>query len=262
VVVLWQVVLARSASVGTTRPEAIVLASSVWLSYSADRWIEGWRLAPDRVRTHRHRFHQDWRWPMLGVWVAVLCVDVFEAAHGLPRREFWAGALLLVPVAAYLFLHQLVHRHSRWRPPKEACVALLLGVGAALFAAANPVADVRGMAAPFALFTLLCFSNCALISVWEDEVDRSHGGTSLALQFTRAGALLRALPWAVSGAAAAIWLGAVPHAGPAAACAAASGALLGLLGLAEPRIGRVPARVLADVALLTPAAWLAVFGSQ
>jgi hypothetical protein len=37
------------------------------------------------------------------------------------------------------------------------------------------------------------------------------------------------------------------------ACGAASGALLGLVDLAEPRIGRVRARVLADVALMTPA---------
>jgi hypothetical protein len=256
VVVLWQRLLAGSASVATRAPEAVVLGCSVWLAYAADRWIEGWRLAPENILTHRHRFYQRWRWPLLGAWACVLCLDVAVAARGLPSAEFWGGALVLPPVAAYLLSHQLVHRGSRWRAPKEVCVALLLGAGAAVFAASRPAADLRGMAAPLALFVLLCFSNCALISLWEDEVDRSHGQTSLALQFGGAAALGRALPWALAAAAAAVWIANVPHARAASACAAASGVFLGLVGLAEPRIGRFGARVLADLALMTPAALL------
>jgi hypothetical protein len=116
------------------------------------------------------------------------------------------------------------------------------------------------MAAPLALFVLLCFSNCALISVWEDEVDRSHGQTSLALQFGRAAALSRALPWAAAAASATVWIFGPADARAASACASASGALLGLVDLAEPRIGRVRARVLADVALMTPLVWLLAGG--
>jgi 4-hydroxybenzoate polyprenyltransferase len=252
VVVLWQELIARSASIPRGVPEAAVLASSVWLAYAADRWIEGWRLAPESILTHRHRFHQRWRWPMLAVWIVVLSLDVLEAARGLTAEEFRAGLVVLLPVAAYLLSHQLVHRRSRWRAPKEACVALLLGAGAAVFTVGTPGADLRAAAAPLGLFVLLCFSNCALISVWEDEVDRSHGQTSLALQFGRASALSRALPWVIAVGSAAVWLCGLTHARAAAACAAASGVLLGLVDIAEPRIGRVSARVLADVALLTP----------
>jgi hypothetical protein len=260
VVVLWQWLVARSASVPEQPPEAVVLGCSVWLAYCADRWIEGWRLVPESILTHRHLFHQRWRWPILAAWTVVLGLDVIEAATGLSAGQFRAGLLLLLAVAAYLLSHQYVHRTSRWRAPKEACVALLLGAGAAVFAAGRPGADLRGMAAPLALFVLLCFSNCALISVWEDEVDRSHGQTSLALQFGKAAALSRALPWGVCAAAAAVWIAGVPHARAASACAAASGALLGLVDLAEPRIGRVLGRVLADVALMTPLAWLLAGG--
>jgi hypothetical protein len=256
VAVLWQRLVAASASVATRAPEAVVLGCSVWLAYAADRWIEGWRLAPARILTHRHRFHQRWRWPILAAWAGVLVLDLLEAFRGLAPRELGAGALLLLPVAAYLLSHQLVHRRSRWRAPKEACVALLLGAGAAVFAAGRPGADLRGMALPLALFVLLCFSNCALISLWEDEVDREHGQTSLALQYGGASALGHVLPWAIAAAAGAAWIAGVPHARAAEGCAATSGVLLGLVALAEPRIGRVRARVLADVALLTPAAWL------
>ncbi len=261
VVVLWQGLISRSAGVPARAPEEIVLGSSVWLAYAADRWIEGWRLAPESIKTHRHRFHQRWRWPMLAVWTVVLALDIREAAGGLTAGEFRGGLLVLLPVAAYLLSHQLVHRSSRWRAPKEVCVALLLGAGAAVFLVGRPGADLRGMSVPLALFVLLCFSNCALISVWEHEVDRSHGQTSLALQFGRAAALSRALPWAAAAASAAVWVCGLPHARAAAACAAASGVLLGLVDLAEPGIGRSRARVLADVALMTPLVWLLVGGA-
>jgi hypothetical protein len=250
VALLWQAMLARSASAGIGAPERLVLGSSVWLAYAADRWIEVWRLQPDRIRTHRHRFHLRWRWEIFAVWVAVLGLDVAEAFHGLGPGELGAGALLLLAVATYLLSHQLVHRASRWRAPKEACVALLLGAGAAVFVMGRPGARPALIAAPLSLFVLLCFANCALISLWEDEVDRSHGATSLALQFGGAARGVRALPWLLALLAAAAGLMAGPA--QAAACAAASGVLLGLVDLAERRIGRMAARVLADVALMTP----------
>jgi hypothetical protein len=260
VVVLWQVLIARSASVPAQAAEMAVLGCSVWLAYAADRWIEGWRLVPDSIRTHRHRFYQRWRWPLLALWIAVLALDVAAAFLGLHAAELRAGFLLLAPVAAYLLSHQLVHRKSRWRAPKEACVALLLGAGAAVFAASRPGADLQAMAVPLILFVLLCFSNCALISVWENEVDVSHGQTSLALQFGGAAAVSRALPWLIAALSAAAWFAGMPHARAAAACAGASGILLGLVDLAERRIGRSGARVLADVVLMTPAAWLLLRG--
>jgi hypothetical protein len=252
VVILWQRVVARSALVRTSAAEAFVLGCSVWLAYAADRWIEGWRLPPGSIRTHRHQFHQRWRWPILAAWIGVLTLDVAVAFRSLTPGQFRAGALLLVPVSTYLLSHQLVHRTSRWRAPKEVCVALLLGGGAALFAACRPGADVAGMAIPLALFVLLCFCNCALISVWENEVDRSHGQTSLALQYGGAAAVSRALPWALAVIAAAAWAAASAQAAPASACAASSAILLGLVDLAEARVGRISARVLADAALLTP----------
>lgn len=256
VVVLWQALIARSARAANGAPEMLVLGSSLWLAYSADRWIEGWRLPPAAIRTERHRFYQRGRWPILAAWLAVLGADVLEAIRGLSPGEFGAGVLLLLPVTAYLLSHQLLHRRSRWRAPKEACVALLLGGGAAVFAVGQPQADLRGMALPLALFILLCFSNCALISVWEREVDRSHGQTSLALQFAGAAAFFRALPWWIAALAAFVGVAGVPHSRESVACAAASAILLGTVDLAERRIGRVGARVLADVALAAPAACL------
>jgi hypothetical protein len=250
--VAWQDLVARSAGVPAGLPERLVLASSVWLAYSADRWIEGWRLDPSRVMTHRHSFYQRNRWPIAGAWALVLAADLGVALSRLSPREISAGLVLLAGVAAYLLSHQLVHRSSRFRAPKEACVAVLLASGASVLVLARAGANGEAAAPAIGLFTLLCFTNCALISVWEHEVDRSHGQTSLALQMGRGAGLIRSLPWLAMAASAAAWFLCGPGARIPAACAASSALLLRGVDLAESRLGRVPARVLADLALLTP----------
>jgi hypothetical protein len=250
VAVLWQDVLFRGAGAAPTPAERFILGVSVWLAYTADRWIEGWRLPPGRIQTHRHRFYQRWRWEVFAVWVVALAAAVALSVAALAPAALEAGAVLLALVAAYLLSHQFLHRRSPLRAPKEVCVAVLLGGGAAVFAASRPDLPAARLVLPLALFILLCFANCTLISVWENEVDRSHGQTSLALQFRSAPALARFLPWAIAGAAAV--LTAAGWAWPAAGCAAASGLFLGLVSLGESRIGRMLARVLADVALLSP----------
>jgi hypothetical protein len=256
VALLWQGELARSFDIPLGIAPIFVLGASVWLAYAADRWIEGWRLAPDCVRTQRHHFYRRWRWPIALFWLAVLAADFWEASVGFSRREFEAGWLLLGPVGAYLLSHQLIHRHHPWRLPKEVCVAALLGAGVALFLVASPHA-AASLAAPLALFMLLCFANCALISVWEHAVDRSHGQTSFALQFQRGARISRALPWAIAAGSVAFWFVAPAAAHPLALCAAASAVLLGVVDRLQSRLGWELARVLADLALMTPAVPLA-----
>jgi len=251
VVLGWQAVLAHVARVSLGWPHAFVLAASVWLAYAADRWIEGWRLEPDAIRTARHAFYQRRRWAIFALWFTVLTADVVVALTRLPLAEFEAGWLLLPPVLAYLLSHQLVHRDHAWRAPKEACVALLLGAGVALFPLAHPGPYHRNLWPTLVLFVLLCFANCALISVWEREVDRSHGQTSLALQDGSAG-WIHFMPWIVAGLALIFGIVADGNARTAAACAGGSGLLLAVVDLLHPRLGMRLARVLADVALLTP----------
>lgn len=261
VAMLWQWMLARVAGVSVEWHRTLVLGLSVWLAYAADRWIEGWRLAPDQVRTQRHYFYQRWRWPLCVLWGAALALDVGVAAMRLEPREFEAGLILLVPVFAYLLSHQLVHRLNRWRAPKEICVALLFGAGASVFLLAQPSADLRELAGPLGAFTLLCFVNCALIGSWEQSVDKAHGQTSFALQFQRARAFTRALAWLLAIGTAVGAAGSHGAAREAYLCAAASGILLGTLDLAEGRTGPRLARALVDFALMTPAVFL-VLGTR
>lgn len=252
VAVLWQWQLARVAGVTLGAHHAFVLGASVWLAYAADRWIEGWRLEPEQVQTQRHLFYLRWRWPLLGLWTGVLASTLGVALRSLSEHELLAGLLLLGPVLAYLLLHQLAHRNSLWRAPKELFVALLLAGGASCFALARAPGALRGMAPSLGLFALLCFANCALISLWEREVDRSHGQVSLALQYPGGGRILRLLPWLVAVVAAASAAGRSGPLREATLAAAASGALLGVVDRLQPRCGRQLARALADAALLGP----------
>jgi hypothetical protein len=178
----------------------------------------------------------------------------------LTAAEWTAGLSLLMPVLVYLLSHQLVHRAHRWRVPKEICVALLLAGGVACFPTAERPAFLAQTAVPLFLFGLLCFANCALISLWENEVDRLHEQTSLALQYPGISSLVRALPWFIAVLGATLQGRTRPGTSDVTWCAVVSGALLGSVDLAHDRLGRQLSRVLVDVALMTPLIPLAFGG--
>lgn len=256
VAVVWQHQLAGDAGVSLGWPHRFVLAASVWLAYAGDRWIEGWRLPPAQVRTRRHAFYQRHRWSVLAVMGVVLAADVWCAAGYLAPQDLRAGAMVTAAVLMYLFSHQLMHRHHAWLVPKEVIIALLLGCGAALFPFVSPDANTVRLMAPFGLFSLLAFANCALISSWEQHVDRAHGQMSIALQFRDGPAVGRVAMYSVMAGAALVGIGGGSTHAVTAGCASASAFLLSVLDAAQPRIGPAAARVLSDVALLTPLAAL------
>jgi len=250
VCVLWQAVLARVAGIDLRWPEVAVLGITVWLAYVADRWIEGWHLDTRDIRTQRHHFYQQWRWPVAAVWLFGAAVDVAVAFAHLTWRELAAGAVLMSFVLLYLLSHQLIHRHHRWRLPKELCVAALLAGGACVFLA--PAPHRSDLAWSASLFALLCFANCALISMWEREVDLAHGQSSLAIDAREHQWAIPQLPWMIAVLAAAACAGSTGPSRAVAACVLTSAVLLALVDYLERRAGWMLARVLADVAMLTP----------
>lgn len=247
---LWQAALARVVGVELRTPHVVVLAATVWLAYVADRWIEGWRLDWRNIRTQRHLFYQHYRWAVAIAWLLVMTVDLAVAFTRLDGRELIVGSMLMILVLAYLLSHQLVHRHRRWRAPKELCVAVLLTAGVCVFlTTSRAITELVWMAS---LFALLCFTNCALISSWEREVDLSHGQTSLAIDAHEHRWVFPQLPWLVASLAG---VACVAVAGPSravAGCSLASAVLLASVDQYQRRAGWPLARVLADVALMTP----------
>jgi hypothetical protein len=254
ITLLWQVLIADATGAALGWPHLFVLAASVWLAYAGDRWIEGWRLNQASIRTPRHRFYQRRRWSVAALCALVLAADIAVAGSTLSQRELIRGLLLACAVLAYLLSHQWLHRHSRWRVPKEIVIASLLGAGVALFLVETPRVALLWWTVP--LFTWLCFTNCALISLWERTVDLSHGQTSLALGSGNMPATIAWLPWIAVGLSAAVVFIAPAAVRDVAICALVSGGILAGVARVAPHIGWPRARVLSDLALMTPAAWL------
>src|SRR5690606_5390744 len=127
---------------------AVILAAAVWLVYAADRWIEGFLVAPGAMLTQRHDFHQRHRRPIAVIWAVVLLAGVGTALRCLDLREITAGLLLLAPVLLYLLSHQLLHRHHPWRIPKELCIAVLFAAGTACFSLVRGPAVAARLAVP------------------------------------------------------------------------------------------------------------------
>lgn len=258
VALAWQALLARIVGTKLEVYHVVLLGLSVWLAYTADRWIEGWRLTVRTVRTQRHYFFLRWRWPAFGVWLAVLIGGVGLAVMRFTPRE-WAVSLgLLAVVLMYLFSHQFLHRNHPWRVPKELCVAMIIALGAALYPAALSPERSGQLVAPVMLLVCLGVANCLLISNWERAVDARHRQTSLALQFTQTRRVAYGLPVGIALLGAGLALALDGASRNAAWCGVASAGLLFALACAQPLLGRERARLLVDVALLTPLIVLAL----
>lgn len=236
VAVLWQALFMRCFRVRFDALAAILLPLTVWLIYSADRLFD--------ARAHsralpRHEFHgRHWR-AIIIAWIAAFAAAGWMAVWRLPGDLFERGLGLLIATAVYF---ALVHLAPRLRWPKECAVAILFAAGVSLAAwrAVRSPADILTIA----VFCCLCWINCAAIEQWERPLLSCD----------------RLTAWPVRAAAIAVGLTALlllhdrrPILGGAETLSAfAFAALDGL----KNRLSADALRVLADVALLTPALFL------
>lgn len=256
VALVWQALFAQVANAHLLAHHSIILGAVTWLVYAADRWTEGFEIKPERVQTQRHRFYQRYRL-LFALAICMVAVATFLLAlTALTAREWRVGLALAAPVAAYLAIGPLLRRFTPWRLPKEVLIALLFAAGSACFPFANATTNAQPLFASVAWFVVLCFVNLALIAHWEREVDAAHGHASLALAHPWVNRWIRIAPWLLAicagGAGFQGWLGPIF----ATRAIGLSALLMALLDRAEPRLGRRPARVLVDTALLTPLLFL------
>lgn len=220
----------------------LVLGLSVWLVYTADRWLDVRSLPVEKLLTERHRFARRWHKELVPVWLLVLAADIALAITGLSHAQLLAGGALLLASLLYCVT---VHRHRR--VPKEILVALIFAAGAGIFQIDT--------APPQLIFTsclglfLLAFANCSLIAFREIQIDRQMQRTSLARQHPGSH------QWATHALILALMLGLglslfiSTHYLPLSLCA---GGLLALEQNAQ-RLHPEVFRVLADALLLLPA---------
>jgi hypothetical protein len=236
VAVLWQILFARCFHVSLDFVPVVLLATTVWLIYSADRALDAWR---GECASLRHQFYRNYGTSLAPFWFAVFSVTAWIAIKSLSQAVFQRGLLVLLAVIVYLALvHWGLLRESF--SMKEATVGLVFALGASLMAwsKVRSAAD----ASTILLFAGLCWLNCVAIHIWEGHARSSILGP-VGIGFCLAACPLLFLHRPVLGGAE----------------IASAGGLL-VLNLARQHLSRNALRVLADVALLSPVIFLPVAG--
>jgi hypothetical protein len=244
VAVLWQVLFVRCFHGVLDAVTSILLVTSVWLIYAADRALDAWR---GERSSPRHRFYQQhWR-VLLPVWTAVLAASAWLALRELPAVLLRRGCVLMIVVVVYF---AIVHGLARRAPvvwSKEASVGLVFALGASLAAWTNVRTIADGAA--IALFFVLCWINCAAIQKWESgDFSRAYGRR---IHLRRS-----AVSWGAVGVAVVagvlLWMD-HPILGGAEMVSACAFVWLDRV---RRRLSPDALRVLADVALLSPMVFL------
>ena len=237
----WQQTWALSSGFQLSPPTRLVLALSVWLTYTADHLFDVAQRPATQLQSARHRFAKQHFRGLVGLWGLLLVANLSIALRYLEALQLRQGGCLLLACLLYTGLSQFC---SRSFFPKEICVAVIYACGttALLPHAGAPLALASGSLA------LLCLINCLMISAKERPIDAALQVRSLnhvPRHWMRGLFLAAALPL--------IWLDA-----PLALGGACSLAALSVLQRREARLSIEAFRVLADAALLLgPAAvWL------
>jgi len=173
VALVWQDFFAWNLGVNLTVGERVILALSFWLAYTADRWLDGWKIPRGAIVSSRHYFAQQHRASLVAVWLVVLVGSVALACCLLPWYLIERGLLLVLSVGIYFFLYQWP-RTTRWlRGLKEIAVAILFSAGTMLFILPRQFDFSLSFWWPVAAWCLLCFLDCYAIACWELELDRA-----------------------------------------------------------------------------------------
>ncbi len=258
VAVVWQEAFARFAGVELAAPHRWLLFLAVWQVYFADRCLDA-RIGAHEA-TERHRFHRNIG-PVGWAVMAVVCVAGLALAFRCLTREGWIGAGVLLSATGCWFAAAHIDGARRGWIPKELGVGSIFAAGCAL----QPWALAGSAGAPLwaaaGLFTVVCVQNCASITVWEalpsDRKDPRSFLNRRPFWSRHVGRISLALAVATAAAA---WLGAMPELRGVGSAAAASLLILGGLGRVARGGRHREARMLADLALLTPLALLLFAG--
>jgi hypothetical protein len=240
VAALWFALAARSSHLQLHACDVAALALGTWMLYVLDRMLDA-RLGANEQKEERHRFHGEHWIGFLWVMACAAPLLILLLMHMEPRL-LRAYLLLGLGLAGYL---AVVHTGLFARAvPKE------LAVGA-IFAAAifmpECVAGGRAVILQALSFGALCWINCVLIYQREHcNLHAAHGSTRFVVRHAR------------------LLLGMVMMAGiyicitsrMAGASVVLSAVAMLLLHHASGRMGRLPFRVAADAALLTPVVFL------
>jgi hypothetical protein len=148
----------------------VLLPLSVWVVYTADHLVDGWKTKGRSVNP-RHRFHFEHA-RILSVFLAAAVVVCAGLALFAIREVVFVGGIILSLIAA---LHLALARYSRFRVGKEISVACIYTAGVwfgPILAAEFVPVYVWVLLGLFLAATIL---NLVMNSVMESELDEEEG---------------------------------------------------------------------------------------
>ncbi len=175
VAVLWQLLLAKSMRLPLNPWEPWALALTVWLIYIADHLIDTTRPRSGEWEAPRKLFCRAHWHTGLAVGIAVGLALAVCGSRLLWASTVQGGVQLGCAVAGYFSLRHLTPVRWRIRWPREVVVALLFTLGTFGAVWLGSGRNWAILAAPAAIFLLLCWTNCSLIETWEWEAGACAG---------------------------------------------------------------------------------------
>lgn len=177
VAVGWQVWWAHENGTQLAWAQHAILGLSVWMIYLADRLADGLRVAPVQWGAFLHEFSGRHK-VVLGALLAAALGTLTLLEPRLSGKEFPGGVILMAAAAIYFWM---IHGPRGWvsrKVPKEAVVGAMFTVGTRYFLALR-VGPSWLFATRVALFGVLCFVNCALITRWQRTLHNRRDRFSL-----------------------------------------------------------------------------------
>jgi len=157
----------------------IVLPLTVWLIYTADHLIDGWKIK--RKASHqRHIFHQDYRRKLIFSSSLILILTAFFAFVYLPDEIIIFGSILGIMAVIYLIIVLLI-------PSSSSAILFQKEVFVALFYTAGIWGPVLVIKIDYSyheylaisLFFFLAFAELILLSLKEINADKKDGQRSI-----------------------------------------------------------------------------------
>ncbi len=168
VALIWQNAIAAhfDHSLGYHR---FLVFTSVWLGYSADRWLDTWRNNCNLSR--RHLFHASKRWTLFAIWIFILSISMTIAILKLSPELLRNGfALALLSIVATVAIQTTRAIRFKWLH-KSLVTALLMSLSILLSTIPNPIELALD---PVAIMLSAFTFNCSLIHFWEASIDNKQ----------------------------------------------------------------------------------------
>ena len=170
VVLFWQEIIASALKVDLSVSHRIVLTLSVWLSYSADRFLECYGHISGHLLDTRHLFFYKNKLIFLTFWFGILTLDIYQAIIFFSADHLFISVNVLFLVFLNQYLAICKSKKINNYCSKEFRTALILSIGCVLYPFLNSDCRTLGyFSIPISLFVIF-FWNCKLIELWESNL--------------------------------------------------------------------------------------------